>query len=286
MSISTHDPAGISPTAHYTSYVWVRHGLSHPALGTPRGKIMYWGLKWFHVLGRLATGGGTLEQGLLQRHLMIDHLLAHAIESGEIGQVVEVAAGLTGRGVRFMERYGDRGLTWVEADLPDMAARKRALLDENGLRRPRHEVVAVNALQDDGPGSLTAEVGPLLDPGVGVAVITEGLLSYYLREDILGMWRRFSAFMGAYPRGRYYADLRLKDEINQTLAVRIFRWGLSVYSGAQSGLEFNDLADASAALKEGGFAGSALHHPRDMADIPGLPPAVGLVSPRIVDANT
>ena len=68
-------------------------------------------------------------------------------------QVVEVACGLSPRGWRFAQRYGER-ITYVEADLPGMAARKRAALDRIGCLSDHHRVVAVDALRDDGPDSL------------------------------------------------------------------------------------------------------------------------------------
>ena len=33
--------ASIGPTAHYTGYVWARHGLSHPELATRQGHALY-----------------------------------------------------------------------------------------------------------------------------------------------------------------------------------------------------------------------------------------------------
>lgn len=277
-------PARISPTAHYTSYVWVRHGFSPRAFATPTGKAMYWSMVWFHWLSRLATRGGSLEQALVQRHVMIDHYLAAAIEDGRVGQVVEVAAGLTGRGVRFMERYRGRGLVYVEADLPQMAAHKRGLLDGAGLMGAGHHVVAADALEDAGPDSLWGAVGPLLDPGKGVALITEGLLAYYPREDICGMWARFARFLGGYPRGVHLADLRLAEEIENLALVRAFRLWLQHYTGGQAGMAFQDLADATAALKGAGFDPVALHHPNEARGIPGLEPVPGRISARCVEA--
>ena len=31
----------ISPTAHYTGYVWARNGLSHPSLETAQGRLLF-----------------------------------------------------------------------------------------------------------------------------------------------------------------------------------------------------------------------------------------------------
>ena len=97
----------ISPTAHYTGYVWARNGLSHPELTTTEGRLLFESL---HPLMRVsgALGGPSLEAYLLARHRAIDALLERAIEEHGITQVVEVAAGLSPRGWRFAERYGER----------------------------------------------------------------------------------------------------------------------------------------------------------------------------------
>src|SRR5262245_8502192 len=118
----------ITPTAHYTGYVWFANGLSHPAFATKEGRFFYQALRPANAASR-AMGGPTLEGMLLARHRVIDHLLERAIAAGRVSQVIEIAAGLSPRGWRFTRDHGD-AITYVEADLPDMAARKRAILAE------------------------------------------------------------------------------------------------------------------------------------------------------------
>src|SRR5436305_4444138 len=84
----------ISPTAHYTGHVWGRNGLSHPKLSTLEGRVLFDTLAPVMVASR-ALGGPTLEGGLLARHLVIDDLLADAIDSGRVAEVIEVAAGMS-----------------------------------------------------------------------------------------------------------------------------------------------------------------------------------------------
>src|SRR5680860_1088598 len=115
----------ISPTAHYTGEVWRRAGLSDPALATREGRLLYGSLRPTMALSA-ALGGDTLEAFLLARHRLIDRLLGEAIAAGRVGQVIEIAAGMSPRGLRFSRLHPD--LTYVEADLPAMAARKRAAL--------------------------------------------------------------------------------------------------------------------------------------------------------------
>jgi hypothetical protein len=103
----------VGPTAHYTSYVWVRNGLSHPGLATTEGRVMFESLQPAMLASR-AVGGPTLEAYLLARHEAIDALLERAIEDAGVSQVIEVACGLSPRGWRFADRYGER-LRYVEA---------------------------------------------------------------------------------------------------------------------------------------------------------------------------
>src|SRR5690242_18701537 len=96
----------ISPTAHYTGYVWYAHGQSDDAFATPAGRLMYRALRAPNAAAH-AIGLPTLEGMLLARHRLIDLRLTQAIDAGEIAQVIEVAAGLSPRGWRFRKRYGD-----------------------------------------------------------------------------------------------------------------------------------------------------------------------------------
>src|SRR5438067_12218146 len=86
-------PESISPTAHYTGYVWFAHGQSHEAFATTTGRVMYHALRAPNLVAERAKLP-TLEGTLLARHRLIDLPLTAAIESGLIGQVVEGAAGL------------------------------------------------------------------------------------------------------------------------------------------------------------------------------------------------
>src|SRR3954451_24138119 len=97
----------VSPTAHYTGHTWVRNDLSHPELATWQGRLFFDAFRAPIALSR-ALGGPTLEGLLLARHRIIDAELERLIETGEVGQVVEAACGMSPRGWRFAERYGNR----------------------------------------------------------------------------------------------------------------------------------------------------------------------------------
>ncbi|MCB9519454.1 MAG: class I SAM-dependent methyltransferase [Myxococcales bacterium] len=237
----------ISPTAHYTSYVWVRAGLSPPELGTPRGRRYHAALAPFDALFGPRVGAG-LEQQLLLRHRAIDAEVERAIAGGA-RQVLEVAAGLSGRAIRLGERHPE--VRFVEADLPDMAAQKRRLLASlPGRRVP--DVVDVDALATDGPLSLSAVAAAQFDTGAPIVVITEGLLSYLPWPAVQSIWRRVASL--PFPVVDYLSDVHLGDEVGQFAAVRAFISGLSLFARGQVYLHHANLAEAVEMARGCGFA--------------------------------
>jgi O-methyltransferase involved in polyketide biosynthesis len=278
--LAASSSARISPTAHYTGYTWLAHGLSHPAFATSTGRLLYRALVPANrVLA--AAGQPNLDGLLLARHRLIDALLERAIADGEIGQVIEVACGLSPRGHRFTRAHGDR-LTYVEADLPAMAARKRAVLARAGGASRHHHVVEIDATADRGPRSL-AGIAETLDPGRGTAIITEGLLNYFPVEAVEGMWGRFAAALTRFPRGRYLADLHLGDAARplERLAAGL----LGVFVRGRIHFHFHDAAAAAGALWAAGFDDARLRGPEEHEELTGPVDAASARFVRIVDAT-
>jgi O-methyltransferase involved in polyketide biosynthesis len=159
--------------------------------------------------------------------------------------VVEVAAGLSARGLRFSRRFPK--VRYLEADLPAMAAHKRGALDSAKLRGEKHEVVEIDALVDEGPTSI-AGICARLDPKIGTALITEGLLGYFDRAAVEGMGRRFAAALKKFPHGVYLSDLNTAGDVGGMHSVQAFRWLLSAFARGQVHLHYDSIADAEAAL--------------------------------------
>ncbi len=271
-------PDSITPTAHYTGYVWVRAGLSHPALATREGRLLF-DLLHPVMQASAALGRPSLESYLLARHRAIDSVLERAIEAGAVSQVIEVAAGLSPRGWRFAQRYGDR-IDYVEADLPAMAARKRRALERMGSLGPGHRVCDLDALRDSGPNSL-ASVTESLDPRRGLAIITEGLLGYLSPQDLRGLWRRFARALAGFATGRYISDLHLGSA--QPIEVRAFRVVLSAFVRGRVYLHFRDAEQAAAELRRAGFVTAEV---RPAVDIAGAGADRGGRLAHILEAST
>ncbi len=272
----------ISPTAHYTGYTWFHHGLSHPALVTREGRLFHAAVEPVAAISR-RLGLPTLEGLLLARHHAIDRRLTGAIESGAVGQVIEVAAGLSPRGWDFSRRFGDR-LTYIEADLPAMANRKRALLREAGLETPAHRVVALDALADEGELSLS-RLADQLDPSLGLAIITEGLINYFPTEDVRGMWGRFAKTLRRFPEGLYLSDLHLATD-NLGLLVQLGTRALSTFVRGSVHLHFDSVDAAVEALRDAGFTQAELIQPAPQPGRTGAVDAAGARMVRIVQAHT
>jgi O-methyltransferase involved in polyketide biosynthesis len=243
----------ISPTAHYTGYVWARNGLSDPALETAEGRVLFESLRpWMAVSALL--GRGTLESYLLTRHRAIDARLESAIADGRVTQVVEVACGLSARGLRFKRRHGDR-LTYVEADLPGMVERKRAAL---GSLSPGHRIEVLDALSDESLGA----VASTLDTQGGLAILTEGLLGYLEPEDVAGIWRRFARTLEGFRSGVYISDIHIGEL--QNAQVRAFRVLLSAFVRGRVHLHFGTEEEVISALHEAGFASAEVSRAADV----------------------
>jgi O-methyltransferase involved in polyketide biosynthesis len=253
--------AAISPTALYTGTVWLRHGLSHPAFATLTGNAM-----WASLLAPRRTlellGAPHLDAMLLARHHAIDTLLEESIDSGEVSQVVELAAGLSPRGWRFASRYGPR-LTYVETDLPGMARRKRELLEGAGLTSPGHLVRVLDAFDADGPDSL-ATLARELDPDLGTAVITEGLINYFPTSDVVRLWGSIAANLRRFPRGLYLSDLHLDRD--QDVTARTAKALISVFVRGDVYPHFADEDEAVQTLRRARFDEAELLLPSSFGD--------------------
>lgn len=265
------ESGGISPTAHYTGQTWVQNGLSHPELATWQGRVLYQGLALPLAASR-TLGGPTLGGLLLARHRIIDSILDDLVRGG-VSQVVEVACGMSPRGWRFSERFGDQ-LTYIETDLPGMAERKRDALVRMGSLTDHHRVASVDVLQDGGPGSLQALL-ETLDPAKGLVIVTEGLLTYLDDDTVDALWVRIAKALGQFEKGVYLSDLRFARP-DRGLPERTFDLILGAFVRGKVHAYRGDAATAAATLRSAGFSEARLHrgdeHPA-AADLRGDPGA-------------
>ena len=274
--------AHISPSAHYTGYVWYRHRLAEPAFATAFGRCVH-GLLAPIAWGARVGFGLDIEQILLQRHLQIDAQLSAAIEHGGVRQVVEIACGLSPRGRRFAARYPE--LRYLEADLPAMAARKRLLLHAQGWLDRRHRVRAVDILAERGGNSLAALFAEL-NHEEPVLVITEGLVNYFELPLIESFWTRLASELARFPQASYLTELY--PDLREHPRYRQLRWGVELIGRLTRGsypLHYRNAEEIIAGFRRCGFRRVEVFDPSLDSAALGLPPArtAGLV--RVIQAG-
>jgi O-methyltransferase involved in polyketide biosynthesis len=258
MNNSANKSAKISPTAHYTGYIWWKYGLSDERLRSKQGVILYYLLQpMMFISGK--TNGPQLKDFLLARHKLIDLQLQEAIESGKVTQVIEIAAGLSPRGLRFAKKYGNK-ITYIEADLEGMANRKRELISDI-IDNKHHQIVTIDALADEGSQSL-AEISQKFSKDQGVAIITEGLVNYFDENNVRGMWKRFANTLSQFPHGLYFSDIHLASH-NKGRQANVFSKILSTFVRGGVFLHFSQREDAEKVLQDSGFKTAKLHKPGD-----------------------
>ena len=131
--------------------------------------------------------------------------------------------------------------------------------------------------------SLTG-IAATLDPDRGTAIITEGLLNYFPREAVTGMWRRFATALARFPHGRYLSDLHVSSSTR--IVERAFAGLLGVFVRGRIHFHFADVDAACDALTSAGFGQAELRGPEDHEDLTGPVDLASARFVRIVDATT
>ncbi len=255
------DSSGISFTALYTGAVWHRYGLSDDVLATDQGRWLYHLMTPFEV-GSKTLIGGNIRTFLLQRHMIIDHLIEQALERG-VTQVLEIACGMSPRGIRLREKHPH--LHMVEADLPDMATKKAARLLASGRLGDHHQVMPIDILAESGEQTLEAVFARAFDSKEPVVVVTEGLTSYFSLPVVSEFWKRLAALLQQRPGSVYLSESYLMP--NQPL----LRGALKSLGGllstvTRSDVSFHFLHDQQAAghFSACGFPSVTVHNPADL----------------------
>lgn len=201
---NNNDTSSISFTAHYTGYVWHHYGLCDSHFATAQGRLYFMLLRPFEHVARCLIGS-DIRTTLLQRHFLIDRELEGLVAAHPDLQVLEIACGLSPRGHRFTRRHG--GIRYVEADLPGMVARKRALLAPLASLDARHRLTVCNILDRDTPDSLEAVIAREFAADRPLVVITEGLVNYFDLATIGSVWQRLATALRPFPQGAYLTDI-------------------------------------------------------------------------------
>ncbi len=234
--------ARIAPTAYYTAQVWVEGGFPEAErFATPLGRLMYHGLR----IGKkpisflLPENMRRWEDFIEARHHTIDRYL----EQYRPDVIVEIAAGLSSRGLAYSRAHPD--VRYHEFDLPHMVAAKRRRLP---VALPGNYFLADgDILADDG---IPVEI----PPDCRLLVITEGLIPYLDIDEKQQAWRTVLKLLRQAREHCYLLDdwplaLLSKGDMG--------RWGaraLGVLVGARMEHRlFRDPEDCVRAMESAGF---------------------------------
>ncbi|MDP2228414.1 MAG: class I SAM-dependent methyltransferase [Moraxellaceae bacterium] len=265
------DSSGISFTAFYTGEVWQRHGLSVPFLSSVQGRRLYIAGRPVEWLGKWLIGANN-EILLLQRHLIIDDIVRRAIRDEGVTQIVEIACGLSPRGTRFSREFAGKGLVYIEADLPGMAARKRHLLEKAGELGSAHRVIDINILEQGTTDALETVFARDLDPARKTLVITEGLINYFDYATIHGFWTRLANCLRAFPAGIYVSDLYPNFHWHRFVRIADrLKSGLAIATRSHVTLHFDTEADIHDGFRAAGFAQTRVHLPESYYGVLEIP---------------
>ncbi|MGJ8669794.1 MAG: class I SAM-dependent methyltransferase [Oceanococcus sp.] len=270
----------ISPTAYATGAMWHRYGLSHPGLITQKGRFFDAAFSGMAAGLRVASGV-SFDDLMLARHLGIDAQLQAAIESGQVSQVIELAAGLSPRGWRFSQRYG-KALRYIETDLPHMVREKRRLLQKAGLHLPNHQLCKLNVLAEQGEDSLDGVVQQL-DTTQGLAIISEGLMNYLNPDQARFVWRSVAQQLKPFSAGQYLADFYLSSE-NSGFLMGAFAGVLQSFVRGRLHIHFTSAAEAQQAFSEFGFQRFNLHNAADISATAHLAASKGAARVKTLEA--
>lgn len=254
----------LSVTALYTAEAWRWAGFAGAELLSSKESEQVFGATnlALGVARPFMSSQPSLKHGLAQRHAMIDHL----VRTSGATQVLELAAGLSCRGVAFS---ADSSIRYTEVDLPHVVAKKRQLLErtEEGravLSRPNLRLVEGDVLE--------APLEGLIDPSAPLFVIAEGLLMYLTPDRQRALFARVKHLFGA-TGGPFVFDFVPPEEKPKPGAAGA-ALGFLMKRFTKGGSFAEEARSRTAVLEDlrsAGFADARALEPRDVADAWSLP---------------
>lgn len=255
----------LSVTALYTAGAWAWAGLSGAELfASEDSRRVFDATNAALALARpFQRDPRSLKHALLHRHAMIDHLLG----ASGARQVLELAAGLSRRGVAVS---ADPAIRYTEVDLRHVVEKKRALLDRSPagrvvLARPNLRLVARDVTEE--------ALADLVEPGAPLFVIAEGLLMYLSPEKQRALFRAAHALLARAGGGTFVFDLVPScEEPAPSAAGHALGWLMERFTGGKSfERDARTRGEITRELGEAGFSEASAIEPGEVAKAWGLP---------------
>lgn len=239
----------VGPTALYTAQAWRAGGFENAAFfDHPLGRLMFTASSFGQRFLRPLLPGYLKD---FNRYLVLRHRAIEArMERLCPDVVIEVAAGLSPRGLTYARRWPE--ITYVELDLPNMVSAKKARL--KNLRMPgNYRLASTDILAEDFIDNLPIQP----NAKQRVVVITEGLMDYLNDAEKQQAWANVSALLSQCgPGSRYLMECWPADKaMPNSVMTQAGLQGLSLLVGRSMGENLHENVEAAMqALHAGGFA--------------------------------
>lgn len=199
-------PTRIGLSAHYTSYVWLKHGLSYPQLSTLSGRLIHLLLAPINAFFKV-KGGANIDTFLLQRHKIIDAQLERLITEQGVTQILELGAGLSPRGLSMATKYPD--IQYIETDLEPMVKHKTKLLQN--MNSPCNLSIKPCSFIATNNQPCIVQRFEEFDIKKPTLVISEGLINYFSKEQLQGAMQTMTKAFKPFSQGYYLTDIYPND---------------------------------------------------------------------------
>jgi O-methyltransferase involved in polyketide biosynthesis len=276
------DSTGISFTALFTGHVWYENGMSSRFFTSPKARLLYNAVQPVEMMSDRVLGL-TVHDMLLQRHHIIDHRIDQLIKHQGVSQILEIACGYSPRGYKLSRKYP--GLKYIEADLPHMAKRKQALLQQHNGFGPDHHVVACDVFESGAPHGLNYIMTEVLDPARPTIIVTEGLVNYFTLEHITSAWQTLAQLGKTFPKAWYITDLVPKPKQIWSPLMNAGTTMLSLATRANVNLHFSGKQQIEQGFLNCGFSTVHVHRPEDFAHSLDIPHGKTKSMVRVVEAQ-
>lgn len=252
MSKDKSPHASISFTAHYTGEMWQKLGLSHPALATTKGKRLHHLLTPLEAFAKLFFGV-SIGKTLTVRHHLIDKRIKAFINAHPDAQIVEIAAGLSPRGWRFLKHYLD--ISYTEVDLPAMSMLKQTRARD--LPAPVPAFFAADLLADD-----LTPIFDTLDANRPLLIVSEGLINYFSLDMLGQLSQRLAAQAAKFSTGMWLTEnYPYSNKSSYNALVKVAGATLGALSKSDFSFYFYTPAEATDFFTQHGFQQSSIFQP-------------------------
>ena len=183
----------LTVTALYTNGAWTRQGFpGAELLCSDEADMVFGAVNGFLRLATIGRSLPDLAASVIQRHAMLDYLLAEELSGARAPQALEIAAGLSPRGVAFATDTGRDDLDYIEADLPEVIARKRELLSRTTAGQ---DAVFAPGLHFVSTDAERCDLATLVEADRPLTIIAEGLCMYLDCSARRRLWSRVARVM-------------------------------------------------------------------------------------------